>query len=538
MTLAPYWTDGQVTLHLGDCREVTEWLAADVLVTDPPYGRNWRQGTIRVPGRESAGRNGIAGDGTTAVRDEALAMWAGRPAVIFGDLMLAPPADTAQTMVYRKPGDAGVRGATGGFRRDAEAVYLIGPWPSALGGRSSVLDSGARQVGGSVGPAARYGHPHAKPVDVMETLIAACPPGVIADPFSGGGSTLIAARNQGRRAIGVELEERYCEAIVRRLAQADLFGAASRRLTCSEPPPSPQTSAAPAAARNLPREQDGTAEVRETRDARLFTRSEGKHYMRISIKRAIAAAAVLGPLSLGLTAVASAPAQASPAAHVSVVSEHPDATPACWFDCSNVFSEQTGQGTIMSVFVPGSNGQAITAHVGTKTDLRAGNLGSTNEDFTLSQNDTLGDACPATNQTQPDLLAYNSYACIQLREGNFTSSFPVIEDNWSPNGDQSGLCPGIPGAAVAGELVTLQSCGQNAGTLWVVDENNVHVIGGVTYSPLVLGSDPQSSQPFVLEENTGSHAPANLLQVERNSLLSHSFVPNERMFSAYNGPAL
>jgi site-specific DNA-methyltransferase (adenine-specific) len=162
----------------------------------------------------------IEGDKTTAVRDEALELWGKRPAVMFGDLKLVRPAGTAMTLIYRKPPDSGTHGALGGFRHDVEAVYLIGKWAAALGGRSSVIESGARMVGGQLGMAGRYGHPHAKPVDVMEQLIEACPPpSVIADPFAGSGSTLVAARNLGRKAVGVELKERYCELAARRLSQ-------------------------------------------------------------------------------------------------------------------------------------------------------------------------------------------------------------------------------------------------------------------------------------------------------------------------------
>jgi hypothetical protein len=224
----PYYSDDTVTLYLGKCEEVTEWLAADVLVFDPPYGIEWCTGRL---GRYSHGKNrhgtsyaqpGIAGDSDTAVRDDVLATWGPRPAATFGALTVVAPADVRQVLVYRKPPDSGARGAHGGFRRDLEAVYLTGPWSTGLGGRSSLLTTTARAAGSPSGTAARYGHPHAKPVDVMETLIAACPPGVIADPTAGGGSTLIAARNLGRRAIGVELEERYCEQIAKRLDQGVL----------------------------------------------------------------------------------------------------------------------------------------------------------------------------------------------------------------------------------------------------------------------------------------------------------------------------
>ena len=217
----PYYTDDHVTLYHGDCLEVTEWLSADVLCTDPPYGRGWRQGHFK--GHGNAAHAGIANDHDTSTRDAALEAWGERPAVMFGDLMLAPPRGTVQTLVYAKALDAGVRGAMAGFRRDAEAVYLIGKWPTGIGGRTSILATRASLQGSPWGTSARHQHPHAKPGDVMEQLIDRCPPGVIADPFAGSGSTLVAARNLGRRAIGVELEERYCETVARRLAQGVLL---------------------------------------------------------------------------------------------------------------------------------------------------------------------------------------------------------------------------------------------------------------------------------------------------------------------------
>ncbi|HLU95578.1 MAG TPA: site-specific DNA-methyltransferase [Thermobifida alba] len=76
--------------------------------------------------------------------------------------------------------------------------------------------------------AARPSHPTPKPVSLMVDLIQCCPPGVIADPFAGSGTTLRAAKDLGRRAIGVEVNEQYCEIAARRLAQETFdFGGAA-----------------------------------------------------------------------------------------------------------------------------------------------------------------------------------------------------------------------------------------------------------------------------------------------------------------------
>ena len=220
----PYYQDEFVTLYHGDCREQTAWLDADVLVTDPPYGRAWRQGEVnKARGLAPSAHPGIHGDATTGTRDAALEMWGqSGPAVMFGDLMLKPPHGTKHVLVYDKGRAVGFHGAVAGHRRNVEAIYLIGRHSTGLGGGSAIVQT---SVGHPGSLAKSTGHPHTKPLDVMRHLIELAP-GVIADPFAGSGSTLVAARDLGRRAIGVEYDESYCEIIAKRLDQGVLdFGA-------------------------------------------------------------------------------------------------------------------------------------------------------------------------------------------------------------------------------------------------------------------------------------------------------------------------
>lgn len=211
-----YYEDESVVLHHGDCLEVTDWLEADVLVTDPPYGIGWSKGQNNAA--KSTAHAGIQNDHDTTTRDEALALWGDRPGVVFGSFRAPRPTDVRQTLVWQKPVDAGVVGSTTGYRTDVELIFLTGQHPRRNVSRSSVLST----PGGVA--SYRNEHPHSKPLALLQSLMEWLP-GVIADPFAGSGSTLVAARNLGRRAIGVELEERYCELVAKRLSQGVLdFG--------------------------------------------------------------------------------------------------------------------------------------------------------------------------------------------------------------------------------------------------------------------------------------------------------------------------
>src|SRR5699024_2659666 len=171
----------------------------------------------RPEGQRTKRHDGIQNDGDTAARDSVLGLWGGRPGLVFGSAEVQPPARTRRTLVWQKPADAGLFGSTI-WRKDWEPIFMVGRWPQLPATESSV-------IGTSCGSHRQYAqgvHPHAKPIDTLQRLIGKCPPGTVADPFAGSGSTLVAAKQLGRKAIGVELEERYCEIAARRLSQGVL----------------------------------------------------------------------------------------------------------------------------------------------------------------------------------------------------------------------------------------------------------------------------------------------------------------------------
>lgn len=204
----PYYQDKFVTLYQGDCLEVLDWLEADVLVTDPPYGMAYKSNRRKD-------LRAIAGDKNLNVRDEALNLWgATKPALVFGTWKQPRPINVRQLIVWDKRGGAGFSGDLNMPWADiTEEIYVMGQGWS--GPRRPAIYSIP-----TLPSANRPDHPTPKPVTLMEQLLEYVPTGsTIADPFAGSGSTLLAARNLNRKVIGIELDEQYCELIATRLAQ-------------------------------------------------------------------------------------------------------------------------------------------------------------------------------------------------------------------------------------------------------------------------------------------------------------------------------
>jgi site-specific DNA-methyltransferase (adenine-specific) len=216
----PYFDDGQCVIYHGDCREILPRMAGDVLVTDPPFGIGWSRAT-----------------------------WADDPAV-YPELMHWLVAEgnriggwcfifQAMPNVGRfhewfPPGwrifaacknFAQIRPTGVWYSWDPVVFWNSGPNSGPNSGHVN-RDYYVGNVAGCFGE--KSGHPCPKPLDTMVHLVQLAAPvgGVIVDPFMGSGTTLRAAKDCGRRAIGIEIEERYCEIAAKRLAQQVMeFGA-------------------------------------------------------------------------------------------------------------------------------------------------------------------------------------------------------------------------------------------------------------------------------------------------------------------------
>jgi site-specific DNA-methyltransferase (adenine-specific) len=245
----PYYADELVTLYHGDCRKILPALGlqADCFVADPPYGETslpwdkWPAGWLNFA---AASTSSLWCFGSMRMfldrsRDGEFAGWKlSQDAVLEKSAGAGPSKDRLRrvhetiTHWYRGPWSE-IYHANPRIPHDGPNVgsRANGAVPHLTGGARTLrtwTDDGTRYARTVLRAKANRGglniHPNEKPRDVLDLLITyACPPGgLVVDPFAGSGSTLDAARATGRRAIGVEIDEAYCEKAARRLSQGVL----------------------------------------------------------------------------------------------------------------------------------------------------------------------------------------------------------------------------------------------------------------------------------------------------------------------------
>ena len=247
--MTPYYDEAGITIYCGDARELLPTLAAgsvDFVFTDPPFGHNNNNnGDLIARWEEALGRgsNGdarpIANDGPEA---NDLVRWAfgefnrllapgcccccccggGGPDPQFArwSLWLDEAIGFKQMIVW----DKGPMGMGWHYRRSYETV-LVGEKPGAACrwfDTTNRVENIVRHIPKIIPQAAD--HPTPKPEELVTFFLKlhARAGDLVLDPFCGAGTTLVAAKQFGCRAIGCEIDEAWCEAAARRLAQGVL----------------------------------------------------------------------------------------------------------------------------------------------------------------------------------------------------------------------------------------------------------------------------------------------------------------------------
>lgn len=217
--MTPYYEQDGITIYHGDCRDVLPTLAAGnyAVVTDPPFGIDFDYGTY---------------DDSPAKYAELMRDWIGQASTIVADgtFFVWQAMKTCEHWHEWFPSGWRIFAACKGFVqfRPTPIQYSWDPvifWGKMSGEPSVYKKDYHLQTMAPFGAGRqRVEHPCPRPIEQVSYVveIGTSPTQTIIDPFMGSGTTLRAAKDLGRKAIGIEIEERYCEIAVKRLAQAVL----------------------------------------------------------------------------------------------------------------------------------------------------------------------------------------------------------------------------------------------------------------------------------------------------------------------------
>ncbi len=199
--MKPYYSEKGIEIFHGDCREILPTLPkVDLVLTDPPYGMDYdTNGNRFTLGGRTLPR--VFGDDSPFD----VSPWMGFDSVtLWGFNHFPTGLPPGGALIWLKRTEA----AFGKFLSDAEIAWTnIGRGVYAFSDTVHAI-------------ACKRQHPTQKPVGLMSWCLGFAPEAqTILDPFMGSGTTLRAAKDLGRKAIGIEIEEKYCEIAARRLQQ-------------------------------------------------------------------------------------------------------------------------------------------------------------------------------------------------------------------------------------------------------------------------------------------------------------------------------